>query len=110
MNVEESKLLRNCFTGIYSLDKGTVGDENIKMAIIEPHNYVLKPQREGGGNNYYGDNVKIKLSSMNRDEASAYILMDRIVAPPYRNVLLRDGNVIEADVVSELGIYGIWIR
>jgi glutathione synthase len=27
----------------------------VEDAIAHPHKYVLKPQREGGGNNYYGE-------------------------------------------------------
>ena len=62
------------------------------------HRYVLKPQREGGGNNVYGDDIRPFLkvntekwsypSTMhpitnhqeieNSEERNAYILMDRI--------------------------------
>jgi glutathione synthase len=30
----------------------------ISMMIKNSHDYVLKPQREGGGNNIYGEDIK----------------------------------------------------
>ena len=32
--------------------QGEMGDKAVKMAIENPQNYVLKPQREGGGSCY----------------------------------------------------------
>ncbi|XP_047736457.1 glutathione synthetase [Hyalella azteca] len=33
---------------------GEEGDASVARALSDPHGYVLKPQREGGGNNVYG--------------------------------------------------------
>ena len=60
--------LRECFTGLYSLDLDEEGDLVAEMAIADPENYVLKPQREGGGNNIYGAEVRF----------SAFIILIRI--------------------------------
>ena len=46
---------------------------------------------------------------MSVSERNGYILMDLIQPPPLRNVMMRQGKSTEADVISELGIYGIWI-
>ena len=35
--------------GLYSLDEGAENEVIIKKAIDNPADYVLKPQREGGG-------------------------------------------------------------
>jgi glutathione synthase len=43
-------------------------------------------------------------------ERAGYILMDRILPPSFKNILVRNGRLLEAGVVSELGVYGIWIR
>lgn len=75
-----------------------------------PCKYVLKPQREGGGNNYYGEDVRLQLERLTAQERSAYILMDRINPPQYRNTLVRRGQSIKADVVCELGIYGVYLK
>merc|ERR1711988_428657 len=51
--------VKEIFTGLYSLDHDEIGDSNLARAIASPQSYVLKPQREGGGNNVYGDQEKI---------------------------------------------------
>lgn len=35
--------------------------------------------------------------------------MDLIRPPPFKNSLVRHGKVTTADVVSELGVYGLWV-
>ncbi|KAJ2861083.1 Glutathione synthetase [Coemansia asiatica] len=35
--------------------------------------------------------------------------MDLIRAPGFENVLLRNGRLFALEVVSELGIYGVWV-
>lgn len=40
--------LRKCFAGLYSLDAGEC-EEAVKSALAHPEDYVMKPQREGGG-------------------------------------------------------------
>lgn len=53
---EEVRLLRSCFAGLWSLDQGSdaATAEITAAALAAPDDYVLKPQREGGGNNLYG--------------------------------------------------------
>ncbi|ESO98063.1 hypothetical protein LOTGIDRAFT_174392, partial [Lottia gigantea] len=66
-------------TGQYNLDLVEEGDRAIKMAIKNPDQFVLKPQREGGGNNLYGNKMKEFLESIqDSEERCAYILMDLI--------------------------------
>lgn len=38
--------------------QGEDGDKSVTMALSDPDKYVLKPQREGGGNNLYGSQIK----------------------------------------------------
>jgi hypothetical protein len=40
-----------------TLFQGEEGDAAIARALADPHAYVVKPQREGGGNNVYGDDI-----------------------------------------------------
>jgi len=74
----------------------------------EPEKYVLKPQREGGGNNVYGDDIKPFLKSIeNSEERNAFILMDRIDPPMTKNYMVRPGSEPQlVDCISELGIFG----
>lgn len=48
--------MRKCFAGLWGLaigvDEGV--EEAVAMALADPEAFVLKPQREGGGNNLYG--------------------------------------------------------
>lgn len=34
------------------------GDKAVKMALDAPDRFVMKPQREGGGNNLYGEDIR----------------------------------------------------
>ncbi|KAK9917481.1 hypothetical protein WJX75_004845 [Coccomyxa subellipsoidea] len=107
---QEAALIRACFAGLWSLD--TVEDaatrEMLARAEASPEDYVLKPQREGGGNNLYGDQIVERLKQ--RKGLAAYILMQRIRPPINRSTLVREGQVIEVETLSELGIYGTFIR
>jgi hypothetical protein len=81
----ESALLRTCFAGLYGLEEGNVeGALASKLAMTRPQDFVLKPQREGGGNNLYGEEMVTALRTMGPEERSAYILMDRIRPPEQR--------------------------
>src|SRR5687768_13711441 len=80
---EMAKHTRASFTGLYSLAEGEEGvAEIVKKAIANPSNYVLKPQREGGGNNVYGEDIVELVKKLSPTELAAYILMDRILPPP----------------------------
>lgn len=50
--------------------------EVIAAAIASPDDFVLKPQREGGGNNLYGSELVERLQS--GTDLAAYILMQKI--------------------------------
>lgn len=106
------KRVRDIFTGLYSFDKSEGGDETIRMVLENPEGFVMKPQREGGGNNIYGADIPGHLKQMNETERSAYILMDRIFPPVSKSYMIRPGakktpEIIE--MVSELGIFGATI-
>jgi glutathione synthase len=106
---EHCVLLRHSFTGLYPLDSSPAGLKAYELALQDPSRYVLKPQREGGGNNHYGDDIKTQLLKMSTEERNGFILMDLIKPPPLKNIMIRRGKAIESDVISELGVYGIWV-
>lgn len=105
------KRIRATFAGQYSLDWGPEGDDAIAMAMKSPQHFVIKPQREGGGNNLYGDDIKYHLEKIkDSNERSAYILMERIFPWPQKNHLLKVGKDPRLrDVISELGIFGVYL-
>jgi hypothetical protein len=101
--------VRGIFTGLSSVDNDEQGNKAVAAAMANPERYVLKPQREGGGNNIYGQDIPPFLSNIaDANERNAYILMDRINPPITTNYVVRPGKS-EAEmvkVVSELGIFG----
>ncbi|XP_066558539.1 glutathione synthetase isoform X1 [Amia ocellicauda] len=104
--------IRATFAGLYSLDMGEEGDRTVAMAIANPDHFVLKPQREGGGNNIYGEDICQVLESVKENsERCAYILMDKIRPQPVRNYLLRSGSPLKLSTcLSELGMFGAYVR
>ncbi|GMI44482.1 hypothetical protein TrCOL_g4360 [Triparma columacea] len=95
------------FAGLYGL--GHEGDEDvIQMALDNPMDYVLKPQREGGGNNLYKDRMVAKLKEMTREERKGYILMELIKPPKFQNQLIRNGEVVhDGTCTLEVGVFGV---
>ncbi|XP_063629337.1 glutathione synthetase-like isoform X4 [Cydia splendana] len=74
--------VRDIFTGLYSLDFDDSGERAVEMALADAERFVLKPQREGGGNNLYGADIREALLRMRHSrERAAYILMERILPP-----------------------------
>ena len=76
---------------------------------------VLKPQREGGGNNVYREAIPGFLDSLAPQERQAWIAMELIKPPADTGNYLIRARVAEletqqapvkTDVVSELGIFG----
>ncbi|KZS15426.1 Glutathione synthetase [Daphnia magna] len=110
-NAEKVAKLRDVFTGLYSLDLNEEGDRAAEMAIENPEKYVLKPQREGGGNNVYGKEVAEVLKQLkDNPERASYILMDIIQPPLLRNWMIRPSTQpMLVDTLSELGIFGVII-
>lgn len=92
------------------------GRKGFETGLRDFQNLVLKPQREGGGHNMYGCDIKNYLQTIvDSEERQQYILMQKINAPSERNWLLHSDDKQEEDLsrlespqqlISELGIYG----
>lgn len=107
---EEETLLSSAFAGLYALGEGD-DSEAVASALANPHGFVLKPQREGGGNNLYDDELVEALSSMSYEERGAYILMQKILPPSVPGKLIRSGEVVyNGPCVCELGVFGVSLR
>ncbi|GAU11551.1 hypothetical protein TSUD_345420 [Trifolium subterraneum] len=108
-NKDDIAKMRECFAGLWSLDDSDI----VQKAIERPELFVMKPQREGGGNNIYGDAVRdslIKLQKLGSQEDAAYILMQRIFPSASAAVLMRNGSWHKDRAISELGIFGTYLR
>lgn len=96
------------FAPMYPLDDSEAGVAARKLAM-DPETaarFVLKPQREGGGNNIYRHAIPSFLRALPEEKWAAYVLMEMIEAPPQRNYILRNGEVQKGGVICELGVYG----
>ncbi|KAK4739190.1 hypothetical protein R3W88_002887 [Solanum pinnatisectum] len=108
-NKDDIAKLRKCFAGLWSLDESDI----VKDAIDRPELYVMKPQREGGGNNIYGEDVRVALLKLQKEGTgsdAAYILMQRIFPKISHSILMREGVSHKEQTISELGIYGTYLR
>jgi glutathione synthetase len=103
-----AKVLKT-FAPIYPLDKSKAGQEACKLAQ-NPETaarYVLKPQREGGGNNVYRKAIPKFLAETPQSHWPAYILMEMIEPPALTNTIFRNGEIQNGGVIGELGVYGV---
>lgn len=100
------------FTNIFPMDDSEAGLAARKLALDpeECRRYVLKPQREGGGNNCYRAAIPPFLRGLPEAHWKSYILMELITPPPVSNIILRNGKLEQGGVICELGIYGscVW--
>ena len=125
--VETIELLRSAFAGLFSLDATTADNTDINAVTNillsgKESQYVLKPQREGGGYNFYGmdmakklrENCDINGVADNNESSivlgpalSEFILMERLFPPQQNAILLRNGKVEGYGMtISELGCFG----
>lgn len=107
----DARVMRRCFAGLWgldTLDSDTEARNAMEDAIANPDNYVLKPQREGGGNNLYGAEMAERLQS--KQDLGALVLMQRILPPQHTVTMVRRGVPTEISSLSELGIYGVLLR
>ena len=92
---------------MYPLDTSTQGVHARHLAFTSPESYVLKPQREGGGNNIYRSAIPAFLKSLpDESHYNAYILMELIRPAAQANSIIRQGKIITGAIISELGVYG----
>lgn len=113
-----SEIVRAHFAGLWGLDgavpeEARAADAALEEALARPQDFVLKPQREGGGNNLYGEQLRTEIEKCGAKAGprlAGYILMQRILPATHEALLVRNGAWRRADAVSELGIFGVHLR
>ncbi|XP_018497304.1 glutathione synthetase, chloroplastic [Galendromus occidentalis] len=98
----QARRIRKVFTGLFALEE----PEILEMVMKSPEQYVIKPQREGGGNNIYGKDITRFLESLPEDHRKEYIAMEMIDAFSSKNYLVNGERVHLTDVMNELGVFG----
>lgn len=94
---------------MYPLDPDSkAGREGQRLAQSdECERFVMKPQREGGGNNIYRHKIKEVLTQTPKEEWAKYVLMEMVETPKgQRNAILRNGETKESGMICELGVFG----
>ncbi|XP_072385880.1 glutathione synthetase-like [Diabrotica undecimpunctata] len=105
--------VREVFVNIHGLEFDEAGERTVQLALEQSEKYVLKPQREGGGYNYYDNDIKeLLLKIKDTKERTGYILMERIFPPLSLGYMILPGAPNPpplVNLVSEIGIYGVLI-
>lgn len=103
---EAARVARSCVT-FTKLDEafGDSGATGREVALQNPDDWVLKPHREGGGNNFFGEQLVSELKRMSEAEAAAFILMEKIRQPVFDSVRMVDGVAIPCRCFTELGFF-----
>ena len=112
LNPTQCELLRECFALQYSLGSMATKQslDAVDNAIKDGSKWVLKPQREGGGNNFYGKDLSNFLDKHKDDTIlSEYILMQRIFPRVMSTFFLRNTEIKLLPSINELGIYGTYL-
>jgi glutathione synthase len=103
---EGAEAVRETWMRMWSLDAD--GGAGAEEAVRRAHELVLKPQREGGGNNVYQGNIPQLVAQLPEQKRAAWVAME-LIRPPrgVRGYLVRsDAGGVCANVVSELGVFG----
>jgi glutathione synthetase len=101
--------LRRTFAPMHPMDAATAaGREGRRLATDEreARRFVLKPQREGGGNNVYRAGIPRFLAAVDPAGWEAWVLMEMIEPPAQENAIVRAGEARGGGVVCELGVFG----
>ncbi len=95
------------FTMMFGLEEEVEGRTAREFLAENAEQYVLKPQREGGGNNVYGAEIRDFLTSLPTSEDRAWIAMKRIEAETVESLLVVQDQAQSHRSISELGIFGL---
>uniref|UniRef100_A0A914H4U1 Glutathione synthetase n=1 Tax=Globodera rostochiensis TaxID=31243 RepID=A0A914H4U1_GLORO len=99
--------IRKTFAKLWGLENDdSETREIIADAIAHPERYVMKPNQEGGGKNFWEKELADKLRTLTLKERAAFILMERLNPLVVKNYLIWPmEKAIYSDVVTEVGVY-----
>uniref|UniRef100_A0A914H8B9 Glutathione synthetase n=1 Tax=Globodera rostochiensis TaxID=31243 RepID=A0A914H8B9_GLORO len=99
--------IRKTFARMWGLEDDDLETREIVAdAIAHPERYVMKPNREGGGKNFWDQEIADNLRTLAPKERAAYILMEKLNPLTVKNYLVWPfKEVVYDDVVVELGVY-----
>jgi glutathione synthase len=105
-----SKNIRSTFASMFTFDNNQTRKKNIDLLRQNPNDFVLKPNREGGGNNKYDDDI-LDLIKNEENHLNYYIAMEKILPPKCTACLIKPNgkHVLHVECINEIGIYGTMV-
>ena len=74
------------------------------------NDFVIKPQKEGGANNYYNEQIKNLIPEGENEPNELLknsIIMEKIKPPEYETMIIKNDEMVIEKVVSEFSVYGV---
>lgn len=104
-----ASLIRSTFACMFAFDDERTRAKHLEELRQNVRGFVLKPNREGGGNNIYNDEILDVVK--NERELVNYIAMEKIVPPVCSACLIKPNgkHVLHVKCVNEIGIYGTMV-
>lgn len=105
---EINDLHRN-FSEIFSFNSLSQDDKEkwIDKLKIEYNDYVIKPLKEGGNNNYNYEKVYELADTKNYGILNKSLVMKRIMPPSSTNIVLKGMKLFFEEVVTEVGFFAL---
>lgn len=102
--------IRSTFASMFTFDNNQTRKQNIDLLREKPHEFVLKPNREGGGNNKYDDEI-VNLITNEEDHLPYYVGMEKIFPPKCTTCLIKPNgkHVLHVECINEIGIFGTMV-
>ncbi|CAF4999732.1 unnamed protein product, partial [Rotaria sp. Silwood1] len=109
-NENLSKNIRSTFASMFTFDNNQTREKYINLLRQNSNAYVLKPNREGGGNNKY-DNEILNLINKEENHLNYYIAMEKIIPPKCITCLIKPNgkHLLHVECINEIGIYGTMV-
>ncbi len=105
-----SKNIRSTFASIFTFNDNQTRKTHIDLLRQNPNNFVVKPNREGGGNNKYGDDI-LNLIEKEENNLNYYIAMEKILPPKCTTCLIKPNgkHLLHVECINEIGIFGTMV-
>jgi glutathione synthase len=102
--------IRSTFASMFTFDDNQTREKNISILRENPQGFVLKPNREGGGNNIYGDDI-LNLLDKENNQLNSYVAMEKILPPRCTSCLIKPNgkHVLHVECINEIGIFGTMV-
>lgn len=105
-----SSKIRATFASMFTFDNAQTRVKNIQFLRDNPHGFVLKPNREGGGNNKYDEDI-LNILDQEENQLNSYIAMEKILPPKSLSCLIKPNGkqLLHVECINEIGIYGTMV-